>query len=110
MKDANESLKQTTIVLNKAVVVINVANANNIVSGICKAILDAQENTKCKVQIEQKNIEQTMEFSQATLKNVEIPMKLYLDTQLHDIDVHESHMSNATRKMKEFGLRTFERK
>lgn len=54
-------------------------------------------------------MEQTMEFSQATLKNVEIPMKLCLDTLLHDIDVHESHMSNVLRKMKEFGLRTFER-
>lgn len=100
LKEASESLKQATNVLNKAVVALNAANASadNIVSGICKAIVNAQENITCKVQIEQKDMDQITELSQVIIKKVEILMKQHMDAQLHNMNVHESHMSNILRK------------
>lgn len=110
LKEASGSLKQATIVLNKAVVALNAANADNIVSGICKAIVNAQENITCKVQIEQKDMDQITELSQVIIKKVENLMKQHMDAQLHNMNVHESHMSNILKKMREFGFRTFGQK
>ncbi len=100
LQKASESLKQATIVLNKAVVALNSANASadNIVSGICKAIVASQENITCKVQIEQKDMDQITELSQAILKNVEILMKQHMNSQLHNMNVHESQISDILRK------------
>lgn len=98
LKEASGSLKQATIVLNKAVVALNAVNADNIVSGICKAIVNAQENITCKVQIEQKDMDQITELSQVIIKKVENLMKQHMDAQLHNMNVHESHMSNILKK------------
>lgn len=47
LQEATESLRQATAALNEAVVALNAAkgSADNIVSGISRAIVDAQENT-----------------------------------------------------------------
>ena len=72
LQEATESLKQATAALNEAVVTLNATkgSADNIVSGICRVIVDAQKNTKFKVQIEREDLEQMMNLSQAALKRM----------------------------------------
>lgn len=99
LKEATESLIQVTTSLNEAITVLNAAkdSADNIVSGICKAIVDAQENTKFKVHFEREDLEQMSNHSIAALKTDEIMMKQHRDQQLKNLEDHERKVKNLLR-------------
>lgn len=102
LQEAAESLKQATTALNEAMVAFNAAkdSADNIVSGICRAIVDAQENTKFKVKIEREDLEQMMNLSQAALKTDEILMEQHRTVQLQNMEEHERKVANILSQNK----------
>ena len=96
LKEANKALKQATVTLNKAIVALNTANASadNIVSGICKAIVDAQENTTFRVEIKQEDLERIMKLLQTSLKAEEILMEHHRTVQLQNMETHERRIAS----------------
>lgn len=109
LQEAAESLKQATAALNEAVVALNAAkgSADNIVSGICKAIADAQENTKFKVEIGREDLEQMMNLSQAALKTDEILMKQHRAALRQNIEEHERKVANILSRNKGIWISDF---
>lgn len=102
LQEATESLKQATAALNEAVVTLNATkgSADNIVSGICRVIVDAQKNAKFKVQIEREDLEQMMNLSQAALKTDEILMEQHRTAQLQNMEEHERKVANILSRNK----------
>ena len=96
LKEANKALKQATVTLNKAIVALNTANAgaDNIVSGISKAIVDAQENTTFRVEIKQEDLERIMKLLQTSLKAEEILMEHHRTVQLQNMETHERRIAS----------------
>ena len=75
-------------------------SADNIVSGISRAIVDAQENTKFKVEIGREDLEQMMNLSQAALKTDEILLKQHHAAQLQNMEEHERKVANMLSRNK----------
>ncbi len=102
LQEAAESLRQATAALNEAVAALHAAkdSADNIVSGICRAIVNAQENTKYKVKIGREDLEQMMNLSQAALKTDEILMKQHRAAQLQNMEEHERKVANILSRNK----------
>lgn len=109
LQEATESLRQATAALNEAVVALNAAkgSADNIVSGISRAIVDAQENTKFKVEIEREDLEQMMNLSQAALKTDEILLKQHHAAQLQNMEEHERKVANMLSRNKGIWISDF---
>lgn len=102
LQEAAESLELATAALNEAVAALHAAkdSADNIVSGICRAIVDAQENTKFKVQIGREDLEQMMNLSQAALKTDEILMEQHRTAQLQNMEEHERKVAHILSRNK----------
>lgn len=102
LKETNKSLKQASVTLNKVIVTLNTANASadNIVSGICKAIVDAQENTTFMVEIKQEDLERIMKLLQTALKTEETLMEHHRTIQLQNMETHERRIASILNQNK----------
>lgn len=109
LRIAQNNLKEATVTLNDAIAALNSAkdSADNIVSGICKAIVDAQENTKFKVHFEREDLEQMMNLSMTALKTDEIMMKQHRDQQLKILEAHERKVAKILSRNEGIWLSDF---
>lgn len=109
LRQATKALEKATMTLNEAIAALKFAtdNSANIVTGINKAIVNAQENTEYKVSIAQEDMELLMKNSQAVLATDEIVMKQYFEKQAQAMEAHERRISSILSRNQGFWVSDF---
>jgi len=109
LRQATEALEKATMTLNETIPALKSAtdNSANIVTGISKAIVKAQEKTEYKVSLAQEDVELLMKNSQAVLATNEIVMKQHFEKQAQVMEAYERRISNILHRNQGFWVSDF---
>lgn len=95
-QEATDELRKAIIALDKATTALNsaVASSDNIVSGICKAIVEAQHNTVFEARIMPKHLEQLQNLTSDFLTKEEQSFEIYRAKQEQQIEFYERRIKD----------------
>lgn len=96
LQEATDELRKATIALDKATTALNsaVASSDNIVSGICKAIVEAQHNTVFEAKIIPKHLEQLQNLTSDFLTKEEQSFETHRAKQEQRIESYERRIKD----------------
>lgn len=96
LQEATDELRNATITLDKAATALNstVVSSDNIVSGICKAIVEAQHNTVFEAKIIPKHLEQLQNLTSDFLTKEEQSFETHRAKQEQQIESYERRIKD----------------
>lgn len=96
LQEATDELRKATIALDKATTALNsaVASSDNIVSGICKAIVEAQHNTVFEAKIMPKHLEQLQNLTSDFLTKEKLFFEIHRAKQEQQIESYERRIKD----------------
>ena len=96
LQETTDELRTATIALDKATTALHsaVASSDNIVSGICKAIVEAQHNTVFEAKIIPKHLEQLQNLTSDFLTKEEESFETHRAKQEQQIESYEKRIKD----------------
>lgn len=96
LQEATDEFRKASIILDKATTALNsaVASSDNIVSGICKAIIEAQHNTVFEAKIMPQYLEQLQNLTSDFLTKEEQSFETHRAKQEQQIESYERRIKD----------------